>query len=330
MSRGLKRDADQIALHLAALKGARWLGAARAWWPDYLFRADPIEHAAGILNDGKLLSRATAASAGLIQHDSASPGVIGSTADRWKHYVRLYFRPRSPTQSVSEGFRPKSHYEYGAHCPVPVVFMFDAREVLSRGGTEFSNGNLASRDVATGRDAAFLKSVPFDLVYHDGAFSQAEKAKIIFHRHAEAMVPGELDLRALRFVGCRTQAEYETLLHLLTPQAKAAWSKKIGLGAKGNLHYRRWNYVEQVTLDSKSIRFGFNPSPTVRGPFHARAELVEQKTNKLHYWERKSLTLAVTLDISLKNVAHPERYEVRLTLDERLAYANRFFEDVPF
>jgi len=207
--------------------------------------------------------------------------------------------------------------------------MFDAADILSRDDTEFSDGNLASH-ATTGRDATFLKAIPFKLVYHDGPFAQADKSKIIFHRHAEVIVPNELDLGPLRFVGCRTQGEYETLLHLLTPDATSRWAKKIGLGAKGNLHYRGWNFVEQVALDSKQIVFQFNPNATVRGPFAARVEIVEQDTGVTYSWENGALALERTLEISLTNVAHPNRYAVKLTLDGRVAYANRYFEDVPF
>ena len=139
------------------------------------------------------------------------------------------------------------------------------------------------------------------------------------------------DLQPLRLVSCRTQAEYETLLHLLTADARAKWSKRIGLGAKGNLHYRRWNYVEQVKLDSKSVAFRFNPTPTIRGPFAVRAEFLEEATNKVHFWEDGNYTLDEALEIRLGSLEHYDRYSVRLTLDGRVAYANRYAnEDLPF
>ncbi len=42
------------------------------------------------------------------------------------------------------------------------------------------------------------------------------------------------------------------------------------------------------------------------------------------------MTLGEKLEIGLQNLMHPERYSVKLTLDGRLAYANRCFEDLPF
>lgn len=326
----LKADAAAIRQFMADLKRAPWLGPARSWWPDCLFRTDHVEAAATILNSGKLLSRAKAAGAGAMVHDSAAPDVIGVTADRWKEYVRLYFRPRSPTQYNSEGFRPRQYYSYNCHCPMPVVFVLDAEKVLTREDSQFSNGNLAS-NAQVGRTAEFLANIPFQTVYHDTWFTPEERGTIIFHRHAEVIVPNEMDLDAVRFIGCRTQAEYQTLLHLLTPAAAVRWSRRIGLGVKANLHYRHWNFVEEANLDSKGCVFSFNPSPKVAGPFDVRAELVEETSGKTYHWRQEGMTINKSVSIGLQNLEHPERYTVQLMLDGRIAYANRFApDDLPF
>jgi hypothetical protein len=325
-----KPDSKRIQEHVKKLKERAWLGEARAWWPDYLFRFDDIRAAAQILNDGRILSRAAAVASGVMTTDCASPEVIASTEDRWKQFARLYFRPRTPTQYDSEGFRPSTCYILGAHCPAPVVMLFDAVDVLTRIDTKFSNGNLAAK-AATGDDAAFLASIPFEAVYHDSRFDPSEKATIIFHRHAEVIVPDELELSPMRFVGCRTQAEYETLLHLLKPKAREQWSAKIGLGTKANLHYRRWTFVEQVELSREKIRFHFNPSSRTPGPFSARVSIRELETDDEYIWEDNSYSASSTLEINLQNLKHPESYEVRLELDGRLAYSNSYEEeDIPF
>lgn len=298
-------------------------------WPDLLFRFDDVEAAANILNMGKLLSRDAALAAGFIKFDSASPAIIAGTADRWKQYVRLYFRPRSPTQYANEGFRSANSIQYNAHCPVPIVFVFDAATILTRSDSVFSNGNLRS-NVKTGWSVGFLSKIPFDKVYHDGPFKQSERKVIIFHRNAEVIVPNELDLTPLRFVGCRTTAEYETLLDLLSPDTRKKWLKRIGLGTKANLHFRRWLFVERVSLDLDAIIFRFNPSTVDPGPFKTRVEIYEHATKKRYVWE-KSMTPGPSLEMDLKNISHPEAYSVRLTLDGRLAYSNSFERlDLPF
>ncbi len=73
-----------------------------------------------------LLSRRQLEKSGKLLTDIAGPEIIESTPDEWKRFVRLYFRPRTPTQYRNEGIRPKGSLKLGAHCPVPVIFLFDA------------------------------------------------------------------------------------------------------------------------------------------------------------------------------------------------------------
>ncbi len=330
MSIARKADSLKIQQHIKRLKAEPWLGTGRGWWPDYLFRFDNIESAAKILNCGKLLCRNAAKASGVMGTDCASPAVIASTAAKWKGYARLYFRPRTPTQYDTEGFRPRGKYVLGAHCPAPVVMLFDAYEILSRADTEFSNGNLAA-NAATGSNARFLASIPFQKVYHDTWFELADRAEIIFHRHAEVIVPDELELSALRFVGCRTQAEYETLLNLLDREATEKWSSRIGAGARGNLHYRHWTFVEEVELTREKIKFRFNPSSATPGPFPAYVRICEGVTGHEYSWSSDALMANSTLELSLRPLLHPEGYTVRLELDGHLAYANHYEEgDITF
>lgn len=324
MTQALKPDAQAIIRFMSDLEAAPWLGQARQWWPKCLFRTEHLEAAVRILNSGRILSRSAAQAAGVLEFDSASPGVIRGTADQWKTYVRLYFRPRAPTQFVNEGFRPVTHYEYGAHCPVPIVFIFNSHSLMSRAGTEFSDGTLA-KGARTGGTVEFLRTIPFRDVYHDSWFDPGLRNRIIYHRHAEVVVPGEMDLSSLRFVGCRSQAEYETLLYMLTPQARTAWSSRIGLGTRTNLHYGRWNYVDQVSMDRNTIAFAFNPACSVRGPFQFDVQLVDAAGDSYRYQMTKNLE--TSFRIQLATVRHPESYQLTLRLDDRIAYKKRF-EDV--
>jgi ssDNA thymidine ADP-ribosyltransferase, DarT len=325
-----KSDSAEIEAHIRSLKRQSWLGEARLWWPDFLFRFDNIDVVARILSSGRLLSRAAAMRDGVMLRDSASPEIIAVTPEQWKKCARLYFRPRSPTQFNSEGFRPAGEYHRGAQCPVPVVMLFRAVDILTRADAQFSNGNLAT-SAATGDDVTFLRSIPFEQVYHDSWFSWEDRGSIIFHRHAEVIVPDELDLAALRFIGCRTQAEYETLIYLLDKKARNNWSKLIGLGTKANLHYRRWTFVEDVKLTKEEIHFRFNPSSETPGPFHLQVKINEVATGKMYLLEKFDYTANSSLNISLKNIKHSESYTVELTLDGQLAYANHYEEvDIPF
>ena len=331
MSVARKPDRAEIEAHLIRLKGQTWLGQARAWWPDYLFRFDNIDAVARILNSGRLLSRVTAMESGAMLRDCASLDIIASTPEKWKRCARLFFRPRSPTQFNSEGFRPAGHYTRDAECPIPVVMLFNSLDVLTRADSRFSNGSLAAF-AAVGDTAKFLESIPFDLVYHDTSFKPEDRDTIIFHRQAEVVVPNEMDLSALRFIGCRTQAEYETLVYLLDARAKKTWASKIGLSTKANLHYRRWTFVEDVKLTKERLQIHFNPSTALAKPFRLRIEIREVATEKIYSLERDDYTANGDLTVTLGRLQHPEDYILEVTLDGRLAYSNRYHEeeDIPF
>ncbi len=86
----------------------------RRFWSRWLFRSDHVENAARILNSGRLLSRAAAERGGLITVDSGSPQYVGQLPSRHRNLVRLYFRPRTPTQYVNEGIRPRGRVQYDA------------------------------------------------------------------------------------------------------------------------------------------------------------------------------------------------------------------------
>lgn len=318
-----KQDSDEIKRHIDELKAQTWLGPAQAWWPNCLFRVEPVEAAASILEDGQFLSRAGAIKAGKQKFDSASPAIISGTDDQWKEYVRLYFRPRSPTQFSSEGFRRAENYGYGSCCPMPIVLVLDAAEILTRAGTSYSNGNLAA-NAETGSDASFLRKIPFQHVYHDSWFDPSVKGTIIFHRHAEVIIPDSLDLAPVRFIGCRTQAEYETFMHLLSPATRQKWARKLGLGTKANLHFRNWMFVEQVALSQSEMVFHFNPSSRDRGPFKLRMEMTVSVSQKTFFWEKDIQLDDPVLKFNLVPLKISGGYSVRLAIDGRIAYSNTY------
>ncbi|WP_081008649.1 DarT ssDNA thymidine ADP-ribosyltransferase family protein [Xanthomonas arboricola] len=113
----------------------------RQLWPRFVFRHEEISNAVRIIKSGSLLSRAQAVG----YRDVAAVDIVTST-ERAHAFSRLYFRPMSPTQYRIEGIRRPSEVWHGAHAPVLVMFAFDAVSVLSRTGTQFSNGNMQSAE----------------------------------------------------------------------------------------------------------------------------------------------------------------------------------------
>ncbi len=324
MTHKQKPDARRIKGFLTELKESSWLGHSRHWWPDFVFHFTDIQNAVSILREGALFSRHEATERGLMLTDNASQDVLAQTGDQWKDYVRLYFRPRTPTQYRNEGFRPIDRRELNAHCPAPIYFLFDSLSVLSRPDSLFTPGNLAARpDVFS--QSTDLPQMPFKLIYHDSPIhDETQKRQVVFHRHAEVIVPKQLDLSSLRFIACRSQAEYETLLHLLPRSTRNRWSTETGLGTKLHLFYKKWTYVETVDLEKSRITIQFNRSSYTPGPFHANVSITDTLSSKRFVWEDDSYMANDSLVLSLEKIGPLWDYSMSLSLDSQLAYAGRY------
>ena len=315
-----------VKTFLRGLKNSSWLGTARRWWPDYVFHFTDIRNAVSILKEGALLSRTQAQRRDLMATDNANLDIIDNTDETWQDYVRLYFRPRTPTQFRNEGIRPRDELYNHAHCPVPVYFLFDSPTILSRPDCKFTDGNLASGPKVFSSPAD-LDQLPFESVYHDRPVTDADRSMVVFHRHAEIIIPKQLNLNALRFIVCRTQAEYETLLHLLPASAVRHWSGRILHDSRSNLFFKRWVYLESVELSSSRATFNFQRQPQYVGNFHAKATFTDTLTGDRFSWEKDVFSAHEPLDISLNTVGPFADYTVRLSLDGNIAYANRYQED---
>ena len=160
-------------------------------YASFAFHHTALRNAADVLNNGLLVSRAQLAELGLLHEDAASADVISNTDGDRQKFVRLYFRPCTPTQWHCEGIRPESGFTaHRAHCPVPVFFLFDLPDLLTRQGTHFSDGNMASTRVSWGNTQAVFDAIPFGNVYHRGwASSAPDPANVVFNRHAEFWFP---------------------------------------------------------------------------------------------------------------------------------------------
>ena len=318
-------DVRGISRFLAGLKNSAWLGTAKRCWPDYLFHYTDIENALSIIREGALFSRNEAQSRGLMSTDNASPNIIDNTNDEWKDYVRLYFRPKTPTQFRNEGFRPIENRYQNAHCPLPIYFVFDSKEILTLPGCRFSDGNLAAASSNVFSTAADLENMPFKHIYHEGSIPKDARSQITFHKNAEVIVPNQLGLSALRYIVCRSQAEYETFLHLLPRNARARWRNNVRIDNHWTrLFFKRWAYVESVELDSSHIAFHFNKSPE---PFHAKVSVTDTLSGKQFALEDQELSVDNSLVFNLSDAAPLFDYFALLTLDGQIAYAGRYQSD---
>lgn len=327
----LKPGYERISQHIEFLSHCPWLAASQKFWPRYLFHFTDVINAKNILTDGALFSRQRLLDSGKLKTDIASPEIIKGTQQKWKEYVRLYFRPRTPTQYSNEGIRPKDKLEYGAHCPIPVAFIFDAKEILKLQSTSFSDGNLGSRKVTVDDAVDFYLSLPFNEIYHDTGLShlcERDKKSIIFHRHAEVIVPGKLDLSSLKYIICRSKAEYETLIQLLPGLKGLKWKDSISIDTCARFFFLEWIFVRKVHLSSSSVNFHFNPPSQdfYSFPFHARLEIEEIDTDKKYFWEQKDFKIEKDLSFDLESLRCPDHYKISFFLDDNLIYRNTYQE----
>ena len=323
-----KVDAEDILEHMQQLPTSLGLGRNRRFWSCWVFRSDHVENAADILNSGRLRSRAAAEAGELIRVDSGSPQILGQLSPRHRNLVRLYFRPRTPTQYANEGIRPQGMIEYEAHMPVPVYLVFDVG-LLAEEGVRFTKGRLAE-GTPMGGSAAFLKSIAFADVYHDGAVGRLggpnRRSEILNARHSEVVVEEELALDKLAHVICRSAAERETLLNLLSEDAWERWLRKIHVDeGHRRMFEKRGTFVQRAELSAVASQFQFysNIRSGMRGPFDLTIEWMLGDRTAHARQERFTVS---NRPVAYSLNAPAPRYRVRVMLDGNLAYLGDFDE----
>ena len=313
---------------------------SRNYWLGYLFHITDVENAAKILSAGELLSRAALDRSGLRWVDAASSNVIQQTRESFLGFVRLYFRPKTPAAYHMEGIKPLNRLYAGrAHCPLPVYFVFDACEVLTKSATRFSDGNIAHSATNIFENAEDFANLPFYDIYHDRGWAGLEpsrKNEIRNRRHAEVIVSNELALDTLRAVVCRSQAEYDTLRNLLC-DAWDNWKSKIRPASKpARLFYRERLFVESATLHGSSAKLKFNLPRSHKdyGPFNFRVTVRAPSTGETYTWEHNFENIRVEIrDLQLRfdlSAIRWNDYSLMLEVDGKLAYLGNFTPEIPF
>ncbi|MFN7387892.1 DarT ssDNA thymidine ADP-ribosyltransferase family protein [Brevundimonas sp.] len=292
----------------------------RTKWPSRLFHHAPLENALEILRSGLLQSRK--ATQGLRAKDVAAVGVIG-TNDVAHDSVRCYFRPRTPTQFHIEGIRKDSDCQLGvnAHAPVLVMFVLHAEPILTLPATRFSDRNMQKGGVRVGDDDEFFASIPFELVYHEGAYSQ-DQSEIKDRRAAEVLITSPLQLeRALQWVLCRSDPERDTLLYLLGQQADH-WRAKVLVSDDIKVFQKSYPFVQHASLSNAGFIFQVNPRPD-RGSVAVVIDIWNQETGQ-HVANFTDVARQFPPPTSARWIYRTPiadgRYRVRMTLEGHLAY----------
>ena len=327
----LKPDAEDIQDYMRGLAASLRLESSRRWWTQWLFRSDHVENTAAILNSGKLLSREAAESKHLIVKDSGKPDLIRQLTPEQRRYVRLYFRPRTPTQYANEGIRPKDKIEYEAHMPVPVYLLFSTSLLMEEGGL-FTHGRF-TESAKIGATANFLRGINFSDVYHDSAVGRwgaadDRRSRILNSRHSEVLVKDELALDHVKHIVCRSAPERDTLLNLLVPNVRARWVKRIHVDeGRRRLFYKRGTFVQDANLSRTESHFVFysNIESNMRGPFELQIEWILDGHPAKHINPKFMVT---TSPCEFKLGDPSLQYRVRVTLNGDLAYLGEFDADL--
>jgi hypothetical protein len=322
----MKSDSEEIKLIIDNLAKEDWLNPVRSHWVKYLFHHTDIRNAVAILKSGKLLCRRRLDEIGGMVVDNASRPIISSTESQVKDFVRLYFRPRNPTQYRNEGVRPKDKHWKESHMPVPIFFLFDSKAILTRDDCLFSEGTLATSSGTSGlrSTAKDLSKFEFKKIYND---SPHNDKSINFHKNAEVVIPIELDLSAVKFIVCRSPAEKESLLNLLPTDIFVKWSSKILVDTKLNCFFRKWVYIQTVDLTSKYVAIDFSPDALEPGPFVLMAKLTgsrEKVKEKQDFIANKKIVFNFVEEVFI--------YQIEIKLDDNLVYIGKFdgYDDIPF
>ena len=139
-----------------------------------------------------------------------------------------------------------------------------------------------------------FERLPFHLIYHSSPILATDPTSITYHRNAEVLVPRQLPLDSLKWIACRSEAEYETLLHLLPTSVRVQWIPRIGVWPNYQLFHNRWSFVERVRSSGDILIFTLNKQTESPGPFAAVVELLETATGTRYRWSRTDYDISET------------------------------------
>jgi hypothetical protein len=295
-------------------------GTHRERWPSRLFHHSPLENAVSIIKDGCIRSRLDPENRR--EKDVAAGDVIRTRHDSHDS-VRLYFRPRTPTQYHIEGIRKADECNLGenVHAPVIIMFVFDSLKLLTLSNIRFSDRNMQSPSTVVGDSEDYFDNIPFDKVYHEGGISGDRT--IITHRCAEVLHESPLYLRGnLQWIYCRSAAERDTLLFQLGEYGNY-WASKIRISDDIRVFLKNHAFAEEVKLTPEGVVFRLHPRVDLR-KIAVSIIVATPKDVPIHF---RHGDMAALPNYPAKQWIHRKplsngRYYVKMTIDGHLAFEN--------
>lgn len=329
MTQRNKRGLDDIKGFLEQQSKEQWLHlSTRRSWPHYLYHYTDIKNVVSVLKEGILHSRGHLERNNIVFSDTGSHEVLRWTDNEVIVCVRLTFRPLTPTQYHHEGIKTQVLLNSGdsfarTHSPVPVFLIFDAVQVLSRQETLFAEVGLARVGASRLSTSEELINLPWKDIYGIGPLKQndPEKATKNSRRNAEVIIPKHLDLDSLRSIHCRSVAEQETLLHLLSDKARRKYAGIITSTRRESLFHRKRSFVTQVILGEEGAIINFWPDTHCPGPYNIKINIHNLSTKQRLTTVAEREAIGVMKVPFIQSIAE---YRFELYLDDFLAYANSY------
>jgi hypothetical protein len=241
--------------------------AAARWWPHYAYHYTDMMNAVSILKSGILYSRRRAKELDLMLNDNAGRQVIDMTAPETAAWVRLYFRPLTPTQYYNEGLKhPDLRYsgDPNAYVPVPIFFFFHLEQLLADQNTRFSEGSEAGGGNPMFSGEAAFSDLDFKMIYRNGPFIAQDiegRKREGSLRQSEILYPDKYLIdQSLAGIVCRNAEERTAFLNLLKDESCRLfnyWQPRIRVMNR-EIYYNNGLYVEECVLHDTDFSITFS------------------------------------------------------------------------
>lgn len=298
--------------HLA--KWTQELSNYRKIWPKYLFRHEPLENAIDIIRSGCLHSRQYAEQNGIIKSDIAPASIISSNYTAHSN-VRLYFRPRNPTQYHIEGIRKQTDYFEHKHAGFLVMFVFRAENILTMPSTKFSCGNMQTKGSEIHDQDNGFNNLNFDAVYHD---SINHDPQVTRQKCAEVLIKDPLNLQQyLKHIIVKTDADSRTLKYLLLHNGLNSYIALIKKSMTPAIFFNHYTALEYI--DATSDRLNFSAKATnSSGDIKCQIRLEDTKS-KTKSFEIKA-NISGAKGYYVQHGLNPGQYLATVHLEDCLAH----------
>ncbi|MFK5975666.1 MAG: DarT ssDNA thymidine ADP-ribosyltransferase family protein [Sulfurovum sp.] len=298
------------------------------WWTKYLFHFTDISNSLLILETGFIYSREKAIHLNLMKNDNANDSVIKKTSMIHKEYARLYFAPSTPTQYRNEGIRPKDSISENAHCPIPIMFVFNFIKIFMINEIKFTDGNLAT-DSDIFDKVQDLNRLNFNDIYHRTRFYPEDRNRIINARHSEILVKDKLILQNnLSLLIVRSEAEKETLLYQMSDNLIEFYKNKIFIQPKVGIFINEWFYIESLSIIDKNlhIKWHYCSNEICKNKFELKIIIRVLKDGNNKSLLRKKWYPTSSSKYKLPEGFQNKNIEVTVFIDNIKCYINSFDE----